>query len=122
MEKDNFYKRLKDKMDDYAHLVYSLTRKFPKEEVLGITSQLRRATLSVVLNYIERYARSTKDKVYKNFIEISYGSLQESKYLLSFSFVENYLSEESYNKVLKLADETGAMLWGIRKNIGKECK
>lgn len=50
---NNFSKKLKNKMNGYAHLVYEITRKFPKEEIYGSTSQLRRAALSVVLNYIE---------------------------------------------------------------------
>lgn len=103
-------------MNEYAHLVYKLTRQFPKEEIYGITSQLRRASLSVVLNYIEGYAR-IKNKVHKNFLEISYGSLKESKYLLHFSLVENYLTKADYEKALELAEDIGGMLWGIIKNI-----
>jgi len=102
-------------MDEYAHLIYRLTQKFPKEELFGVTSQIRRAALSIILNYIEGYARG-KNKVHKNFLEISYGSLKESKYLLYFSLVEKYLSEADYKKAIKLADDIGAMLWGtIRK-------
>ena len=69
-------------MDEYAHFVYKLTGTFPGGgEIYGITSQLRRSSVSVILNYIEGYAR-IKDKVHKNFLEISYGLLKESKYLL----------------------------------------
>jgi four helix bundle protein len=112
----NFHEDLKSKMDEFAHLVYGLTRKFPKEEIYGIISQLRRASLSVVLNYIEGYARC-KEKVHRNFLEISYGSLQEAKYILQFSLVEKYLSENDYRKVIKLADEIGAMLWGTIRRL-----
>ncbi|HNT30213.1 MAG TPA: four helix bundle protein [bacterium] len=42
-------------MDEFAHVVYRVTRKFPKDEVYGITSQLRRASVSIVLNYIEGF-------------------------------------------------------------------
>ena len=49
-------------MDEFVHFVYNITRKFPKEELYGITSQLRRASLSVILNYIEGYARG-KEKL-----------------------------------------------------------
>jgi len=103
-------------MDEYVHSVYKLTRKFPKDEVYGVTSQLRRAALSVILNYIEGYARG-KDKVHKNFLEISYGSLKESKYLLHFSLVEEYIEKQEYEKAAKLAEEIGAMLWGITSKL-----
>ncbi len=111
METETFHEKLRKKMDEYVHLVYVLSKKFPKEEIYGITSQLRRATLSVILNYIEGYARG-KNKVHKNFLEISYGSLQESKYLIDFSFKENYLLKQDYERAAKLADDIGAMLWG----------
>ncbi|MDZ7611786.1 MAG: four helix bundle protein [Candidatus Moranbacteria bacterium] len=116
MSKNNYTEDLKKKMDDYAHEVYSVTRTFPKEELYGLTSQLRRAALSVVLNYIEGYARQ-KANVKYNFWEISYGSLKESKYLLHFSMIEGYLSKEDYKEVLKKADEIGAMLWKSLKSI-----
>lgn len=53
-------------MDDFVHLVYDLSRRFPQEELYGVTSQLRRAALSVILNYIEGYTRKG-DKVYSIF-------------------------------------------------------
>ena len=111
-----YHQKLKSKMDEYAHFVYALTRKFPDEERYGVTSELRRATLSVVLNYVERYARN-RNAVHKNFLEISYGSLKESKYLLHFSFVEKYLNKKDYDKAVKLAEEIGAMLWGIMRKL-----
>ena len=116
MEYENYHNQLKDKMDRYVHLVYKLTKKFPKEELYGVTSQLRRSTLSIILNYIEGYARM-RNKVHKNFIEISYGSLKESKYLLHFSLVEKYLSEKEYKETISLAEEIGAMLYGILKRL-----
>jgi len=111
-----FHDELKLKMNEYAHLVYKFTSNFPRQELFGITSQLRRAAVSVVVNYIEGYAR-IRNKVYKNFLEISYGSLKESKYLLHFSLVEGYLTQEQYNQAIKLADEIGAMLWKSIKGI-----
>ncbi len=108
--KNDFPKQLKIKMDEYAHLVYKISGDFPKEEIYGATSQIRRSTLSIILNYIEGFARHKK-AVKLNFWEISYGSLKESKYLLYFSMVEKYINVEDYNKALKLAEEIGAMLW-----------
>lgn len=103
-------------MDSYVHLVYRCSKEFPKDEVYGVTSQLRRAALSIILNYIEGYARK-REKVYKNFLEISYGSLKESRYLLSFSLEEGYLSEENHAKAIALADEIGAMLWSTHQKF-----
>ena len=107
---NTFHEQLKRKMDEYAHLVYRITKHFPREELYGITLQLRRATLSIVLNYIEGFARG-KRAVKQNFWETSYGSLKESKYLLHFSLVEKYLNQRDYDRVIKLAEEIGAMLW-----------
>jgi len=116
MGTQTFHEILKQKMDEYAHGVYSLTKKFPKEELYGITSQLRRSALSVILNYIEGYARN-RDKVHKNFLETSYGSLKESKYLIHFSYKESLISRTEYEKLLHIAEEIGKMLWGILKKI-----
>jgi four helix bundle protein len=115
-EQQNYFSHLRIKMDEYAHLVYSLTKTFPKDEIYGVTSQTRRAALSVILNYIEGYARK-RLLVKKNFWEISYGSLKESKYLLHFSLKENYLSDEKYRAALKLAEEIGAMLWKALESL-----
>jgi len=106
----SFIEQLKIKMDNYVHLVYKISKEFPLDERYNTTSQFKRASLSIILNFIEGFARK-KLAVKRNFWEISYGSLQESKYLLSFSFKENFLSENDYQKATKLADEIGAMLW-----------
>lgn len=108
--KNKFHDILKKKADRFAFTVYQVTKKFPREEIYGITSQLRRAALSVVLNYIEGYARNG-EKQYRNFLLMSYGSLKESKYLIYFSYREKYLSEEEYKNLINLAEEVGAMLW-----------
>ena len=115
---DSFYESLKFKMDKFAHRVYSLTKGFPKEEIYGVTSQLRRASLSVALNFVEGYARRRK-AVALNFFEISYGSLKESVYLLDFSFHEGYINSKEKDECALIADNIGAMLWGIIKKLEK---
>lgn len=97
-------------MHRYARMAYKLTKNFPKEELYGITSQLRRAALSVVLNYIEGYARfKTGTKL--QFFEIAYGSLKESKYLIYFSYEEDFITKDEYENCFQLAEEIGKMLW-----------
>jgi len=105
-----FQEKLKRLMDQYVHFVYGVTRRFPREELYSSVSQWRRSTLSIILNYIEGYARK-KPLVQLNFLEISFGSLKESKYLLFFSKKQKFITEDDYNKGLKLAEEIGKMLW-----------
>jgi four helix bundle protein len=111
----NFYDELKLLMHQYVRWIYKITRKFPREELYGVTSQLRRASMSIILNYIEGFARRRGEncKIYKYFLETSYGSLKESKYLLFFSFEERYINKKEYNFGLGLNDRIGKMLWSI---------
>ena len=111
-----FHEKLKYLIDEYVHFIYDETQHFPKEEYYGVTSQIRRATLSIILNYIEGFARRRK-AVLKNFLEISYGSLKESKYLLYFSYKRKYMSEKTYTIGLSKSEEIGKMLWGILEKL-----
>jgi four helix bundle protein len=105
-------------MDEFVNKVYDYTETFPKKEVFALTSQLRRASLSVMLNYIEGYVRQSKN-VLRNFLGISYGSLKESKYLIYFSYKRKYFKKEEYQKLIDLTEQIGAMLWGVIQKIKK---
>jgi four helix bundle protein len=109
----DFHDKLKLKTHLYVKYVYKVTKNFPGDELFGVTSQLRRSAMSVILNYVEGYARrkGPNCKVYKNFLETSYGSLKESKYLVYFSYTENYLKQLDYTELISQADEIGKMLW-----------
>lgn len=112
----NFHEELKKYMDEFVNFVYDMTGNFPKEEQFGLTSQLRRAALSVILNYIEGYARIRKSYL-KNFLEIAYGSLKEAKYLLYFSYRRKYIKEIDYKRGLGISDKIGKMLWGTIEKL-----
>jgi four helix bundle protein len=119
MQKENnekYHKKLKRLMDEYVNKVYDCTATFPKEEQFGTTSQLRRAALSVVLNYIEGYARQGKGEL-RQFLKISYGSLKESTYLVDFSHTRKYLDKETRTELVALGDQIGKMLWGILSKL-----
>ena len=118
---NDYQKSLVRKMDTYVHFVYKITKNFPKHELYGVVSQIRRATVSVVLNYIEGYARK-RLLVRLNFLEISFGSLKESKYLLHFSLVEEYITKDDYHTGLRMTEEISAMLWTEVDNLEKYCK
>lgn len=78
-----YHDKLKIYIHEYIKLIYRVTNEFPKHELYGVVSQFRRVGVSVMLNYVEGFGRrkGEESKVYKNFIEISYGSLRETKYL-----------------------------------------
>jgi four helix bundle protein len=78
--------------------VYLLTKKFPKEELFGITSQIRRASSSVPTNIAEGCGRSS-DLDFRRFLIIAHGSATEVEYLLFLSFELNYISEEQYGNL-----------------------
>ena len=113
----NFHDELKLTMHEYVKLIYKLTKQFPSDELYGVVSQIRRSSLSIILNYIEGYARrkGVDCAVYRNFLEISYGSLKESKYLLYFSYEQGFINETAYKEAFKLNDKIGKMLWSIIK-------
>jgi four helix bundle protein len=116
MLEKRFHEKLKIKIDFFIHNIYKVTKAFPANELYGITSQLRRSSLSVILNYLEGFARNN-NKIDKNFLKISYASLKETQYLIQFSYQERYLSEHNYQILSKQADEVGAMLWKTMINI-----
>ena len=104
------------KADLLAKKVYSITRIFPRNEEFGITSQLRRAGLSVILNIVEGFARQGAVE-YRRFLVIAFGSLKETKYLLYFSHQQNYLDTAAYQEVLSVAEEVSKILWTIIHKI-----
>ena len=96
--------------DELAFQVYKATKNFPKEEIYGITSQNRRSALSIPTNLVEGYARKG-DKELAHFINISLGSLAETKYLVYFSNRLGYLQDEDYQKLRKGYENLGKLLW-----------
>jgi len=114
---------LKRKADALAQKGYDLTYKFPKEELFCLTSQVKRALISVPSNIIEGYSRN-KSKVFVNHLEIAYGSLAEAKYQMYFAYKRKYITKEDYMSFYNDAEEVSKMLWAnintIYNKINKE--
>lgn len=104
------------KANKLVHLVYRVSSRFPKSEIFGVTSQLRRATLSVVLNIIEGYSRF-KPKTHIQFLEIAFGSLKETHYLIEFSSEEKYIDIKDKQILLDLCNEIEKMLYSKIKTM-----
>ena len=102
--------------DEIAFQIYMLTREFPKEEIYGITSQIRRSALSVPTNIVEGYSRRG-DKELTHFLNISLGSLAETKYLLYFARRLGYVSNASHAELREKLDLLGRKLWKFYDSV-----
>jgi four helix bundle protein len=92
--------------------VYLLTKDFPREEQFGLTSQLRRATTSILANLAEGFSRrSAADKAYK--YTIARGECTETYAFLLMSIAIGLLSNERAKHALSLVQETGRLLSGL---------
>jgi four helix bundle protein len=103
--------------DELAYQVYLITKRFPKEEIYGLTSQLRRAALSIPTNIVEGYSRKG-DRELGRFLNMSLGSLAEVKYLLYFAHRLAYLSAEEYAALKRGYDKLGKSLWKFYETVG----
>ncbi len=105
--------------------VYRITEVFPKNEVFGLTSQFRRASISVAANIAEGYKKRGKaDKL--RFFNISQGSLEECRYYIILAKDLNYYNSEAYSKLLEKINQTSRYLntyckaiSASQKNFGK---
>ncbi len=100
------------KADQLAHKVYKVTATFPKAEVFGLTSQLRRASLSVPANIIEGYARNSRNE-FRHFLTFTLGSLAEVEYFLNFSLEEKLIDKNNFEEVIGLKEECGRLIWKL---------
>jgi four helix bundle protein len=105
--------------DDLTVSVYEHTRSFPKEEIYGLTSQLRRAAYSVPANIVEGALRGSK-KDYLHFFYIARGSLAETQYFVHLGRRLNYLSLEEADALAKQTKLTFACLHGLIQAVEKE--
>ena len=101
---------------EFAELVYVLSKSFPDEEKFGLSSQMRRAAVSISSNIAEGSARHSRDD-YARFLEIAAGSLFE---VVSQSFIarrQDFFDEGSFKQIYAAAEEQSRMLSGLRKSL-----
>jgi four helix bundle protein len=105
--------------DELVMEIYQATRHFPKEEMRGIVSQMRRAAVSVAANIVEGCARASL-KEYINFLCIAFSSLRELGYYIGLSLKLGYLSEDSAVRLNEKHDETARVLSGLIASLRKQ--
>ena len=100
----------------FGELVYRVTRNFPDEERFGLTSQMRRAAVSVSSNIAEGSARHSRDD-YARFLEIAAGSLFEVVSQAFLARKQGYLPETEFCAIYAAAEEQSRMLSGLRRHL-----
>ncbi|MBW1671368.1 MAG: four helix bundle protein [Deltaproteobacteria bacterium] len=110
--RDHIKLRAFELADEVAVLVYRVTAGFPKEEMYGLTSQMRRAAVSVPSNIVEGCARDSQAD-YLRFLYIAFGSLRELHYQLSLSKRLGFLRNQDLSLVEPKIVETEKVLNGL---------
>jgi four helix bundle protein len=104
--------------NELALLVYKATKTFPKSEIWGLTSQMRRAAVSVAANIVEGSARKNKSE-YLQFLYIAISSLAELNYYITFSNDLGYLDAKAYDELRTKGQESSRTLQGLISYIQK---
>ncbi len=104
--------------DKVAVLIYQATRSFPKDEIYGLTSQMRRAAVSVPSNIVEGCARESQTE-YLRFLEIAFGSIRELHYQFDLAtrlgYANNSDVAECESRIVETEKVLSALIRSMRK-------
>lgn len=101
---------------DFADLVYKLTRKFPDDERFGLTSQMRRAAVSISSNVAEGSSRFSRDD-FARFVEIATGSLFEAVSQSTIAMRQGFMTQDEQRALYSAAETQGKLLSGLRRSL-----
>ncbi|MCC6418256.1 MAG: four helix bundle protein [Gemmataceae bacterium] len=101
---------------DLVEAVYRFSRRFPRDEIFGLTSQLRRAAVSVPSNIAEGQGRDTT-REFLHFLSIARGSLQETATQVIIAERLSYGTPEQIEEIRALCAEVGRLLHGLCKGL-----
>ena len=100
-------------------LIYKLTEKFPKHEMFGLMSQMRRAAVSVAANMAEGHAAGGKSQ-FGRYLDIAQGSLAEVEYYLILALDLKYSTQAEYDQTESLRAETGFLLHRLIESLDRK--
>ena len=103
---------------DFGAEIYRISAGFPREEQLGVTTQVRKASVSVSANIAEGSGRATSRDL-MNFLSHARGSLNEAESMVFVAQRLGFVTAADCTEALRLADETSRMLAGLRVSIAK---
>jgi len=96
--------------------IYEVTKNFPKDELYGLTNQVRRAAVSIAMNIAEG-SGADSDMEFKRFLIIALRSTYEVMCGIEVSIKLRYITEEKGNKILNQLEELSAMITGFTKKL-----
>lgn len=95
--------------------IYLLTKEWPKDELFGLTNQLRRAAVSVALNIAEGSSRTRKD--FRHFLDLSKGSCYECAAILAIAKNRKYINEVEYNLSYEFCIKLAKMISALKTSL-----
>ncbi|MBX3070580.1 MAG: four helix bundle protein [Thermomicrobiales bacterium] len=101
---------------DLSVLVYTETRPWPREETYGMTSQIRRAAVSIAANIAEGKGRNG-DREFLHHLSIAHGSLREVETLCVIAYRVGFFDKSGYDRVLSACNDAGRPLRGLIKHL-----
>jgi four helix bundle protein len=99
--------------------IYKATAEFPSEERFGLSSQIRRAAVSIPSNIAEGHGRKSTGS-FINFLSIAFGSLMEVETQIQIATRLNFLSDDKATALLAQTDEIGKMISGLKKSLAEK--
>lgn len=103
---------------EVVNRIYTITSKFPKEELYGITAQMRRSSVSIPANIAEGFARQ-HNREYRQFLYIALGSCAELETQIIVSLEQKYLLKKDYEELSELLDHESRMLMNMIKSVSR---
>ena len=103
---------------DFVDRIYLLTKRFPHDEMFGLTSQLRRAAVSISLNIAEGSARTKKE--FNRFLDMARGSVFEYVAILQISIKQKYINKSTFEEFKEYLVEISKMLSGLKHSLTQQ--
>ncbi len=115
------YKKIRawEAADKLVLKIYEVTKRFPKEEMYGLTSQMRRAVISIPANIAEGSGRASQ-KEYLQYLYIARASARETEYYISLSYKLEYIGDLVYRELSKLSDDVLSILFGLIQAVSNQ--
>lgn len=102
----------------FVDKIYSLTKRYPHDEMFGLKSQLRRAAVSISLNIVEDSARTKKE--FNRFLDMARGSVFECVAILQISLKQKYIDKSEFQELKEYLVEISKMLSGLKHSLTQQ--